>query len=77
MFNLALKIMIWIFSIMVNAVATQQLYEHLFTKLQKSFFNSDIDHVTFIHKSKSIAYFCTSIFVILLLLTYILTTLIN
>jgi len=77
MFNLALKIMIWLFSIMINATAMQQLYEHLKKQLEKAFFNSDIDHITFIQKSKSIAYFCTSIFVILLLLTYILTTLIN
>lgn len=77
MLILALKIMIWIFSIMINAIATQQLYEYLHKQLEKAFFNSDIDHVTFIHKSKSISYFCTSLFVILLFITYIFTTLIN
>lgn len=77
MFITAFKIVFWIFALMVNVLSTQYLYEYLQKQLERSFFNSDIDHVTFIHKSRSISYFCTSIFVILLLVTYLITTLIN
>ena len=74
MIILSLKIMIWIFSIMINAIATQKLYDYLFKGVERAFFNSDIDHLYFQHKVKNIAYLCTSIFLIILIFTYFILT---
>ena len=71
---------IWIKSIiftvvlLLDAIATQKLYDYLFKGVEIAFFNSDIDHLYFQHKVKNIAYLCTSIFIIIIIFTYFILT---
>ena len=66
-----IKLIIFITVLLLDAIATQKLYDYLFKGVERAFFNSDIDHLYFQHKVKNIAYLCTSIFLIILIFTYI------
>jgi hypothetical protein len=65
-----IKSVIFTIVLLVDAMITQRLYDYLFKGIERAFFNSDIDHLLFQHKVKNVAYFCTSIFLIILIFTF-------
>ena len=69
-----MKSIIFTAVLLLDAIATQKLYDYLFKGVERAFFNSDIDHLYFQHKVKNIAYLCTSIFLIILIFTYFILT---
>jgi len=70
------KTIIFTVVFLLDAIVTQNLYDYLYKGLERAFFNSDIDHVLFQHKVKNVAYFCTSLFLIILIFTYFIISLI-
>lgn len=70
------KTIIFTVVFLLDAMVTQKLYDYLYKGLERAFFNSDIDHVLFQHKVKNVAYFCTSLFLIILIFTYFIISLI-
>ena len=70
------KTIIFTVVFLLDAIVTQKLYDYLYKGLERAFFNSDIDHVLFQHKVKNVAYFCTSLFLIILIFTYFIISLI-
>jgi hypothetical protein len=69
-----IKSIIFTAVLLLDAIATQRLYDYLYKGIERAFFNSDIDHLLFQHKVKNIAYLCTSIFLIILIFTYFILT---
>jgi hypothetical protein len=70
------KTIIFTIVFLLDAMVTQKLYDYLYKGLERAFFNSDIDHVLFQHKVKNVSYFCTSLFLIILIFTYFIISLI-
>jgi hypothetical protein len=70
------KTIIFTVVFLLDAILTQKLYDYLYKGIERAFYNSDIDHVLFQHKVKNVAYFCTSLFLIILIFTYFIISLI-
>jgi len=64
------KTIIFTVVFLLDAMVTQKLYDYLYKGIERAFYKSDIDHILFQHKVKNVAYFCTSLFLIILIFTY-------
>lgn len=57
-----------------SALFSEYLHRYLTKGIERAFYNSQIDHIMFQHKMKSIFIFCTILFCMLLLLSYFFIT---
>ena len=65
-----LKIILFIALFIVNALLSEFIHKNLTKGIERAFYNSEIDHILFQHKIKSVFIFCTILFLMLLLLSY-------
>jgi hypothetical protein len=64
------KIILLIALFIVNSLLSEFIHRNLTKSIERAFYNSEIDHIMFQHKMKSIFIFCTILFCMLLLLSY-------
>lgn len=68
--NLIFKIILFIALFIVNAIFSEFIHRNLSKRIERAFYNSEIDHILYQHKMKSIFIFCSILFFMLLLLSY-------
>lgn len=59
-------------SFIANVLLSEYLHRYLTKSIERAFYNSQIDHIMFQHKMKSVFYLCTSIFLVILIFSYFL-----
>lgn len=64
------KIILFIALFIVNSLLSEFIHRNLTKRIERAFYNSEIDHILFQHKIKSVFVFCTILFLMLLLLSY-------
>jgi hypothetical protein len=65
------KIILFIALFIVNALLSEFIHRNLTKDIERAFYNSEINHILFQHKIKSVFIFCTILFFMLLLISFI------